>query len=213
MGRRSGSRKVSVLISGFEPFGRFKVNPSEVLVRQYKAQGLKDIDGATVSLTRLILPVHNDVFKVLQRKVGRRRFDVILHFGLATISKYTRLERRAKNRLDFVEHNKRGSKIIKTVKILPGGPRFLYSTISMKAVAKELKASKRPYMISNNAGGYICNLLLYQSLLENKKRKEGALIGFVHVPKFSVFSKGRSLAAMDIILKGSVGQVLREVHE
>ena len=210
MARLSGKRKVLVLITGFEPFGRFKTNPSEVLVRQFKAQRLKDLDGVMVSLTRLILPVHNDVFKVLQRKVGRRRFDVILHFGLATISKVTRLEKRARNRLDFVEHNKRGSMVIRTVKILPRGPRFLYSTISVKAVAKELKAGKRPYIISNNAGGYICNLLLYRSLIENKKQKRGALIGFVHVPKFSVFSKERSMAVMEIILRSCVEQALNK---
>jgi len=209
MSRRSSKHKVSVLLSGFEPFGRYRTNPSEVLVRGYKARGLKDIDGTKVNLTKLILPVSYDVFKVLEKKVGAKQFDVILHFGVASFAKCTRLERRAKNLVDIVVPNERGLSIKGNKKIVPRGPRFLYSTVSVKAVAKELKASRKNFMISNNAGSYICNLLLYRSLLKNKKQGNRALVGFVHVPKFSVFSKGRSKAAMEIIVRSCVQQVLK----
>ncbi len=202
-------RKISVLITGFEPFGRFRTNPSEVLVKQYQASKLKDIDGAKINLTKLILPVNYDVFKVLEKKIGARRFDLILHFGVASFAKCTRLERRARNLLDIAIPNKRGFTIKKTKKILHKGPRYLYSTVSMKAIAKELKTRHKTFVISNNAGSYICNLLLYWSLLKNKKQGNRALVGFVHIPRFSIFSKGRSLTAMDIILRSCIHQVLK----
>ena len=208
MTRRSGKQKVSVLISGFEPFGRFRTNPSEVIVRQYNARGLKDIDGASVKLTKIILPVHSEVFKVFEKKVGTRRFDLILHFGLAPRARCTRLERRARNVLDFLIPDNRGL-VIKKKKIKPGGPRYQYTTVSVKAIAKELKAKRKTVVISNNAGSYICNLLLYRSLLKNKKKRQPSLVGFVHVPRFSVFSKERSLSALYIIMKNCIQQVLK----
>jgi pyroglutamyl-peptidase len=209
MARRSGKQKVSVLITGFEPFGRYRTNPSEVLVRQYDARRLKDIAGAQVRLTKIVLPVSYDVSKVLEKKVGARRFDLILHFGVASFARCTRLERRAKNRVDIAVVSKRVFTIKGTKKIMPKGPRYLYSTVSLKAVAKDLKAKHKKFVISNNAGSYICNLLLYRSLLKSKKNRQPSLVGFVHIPSFSVFSKGRSQAAMDIILRSCVQQVLK----
>jgi pyroglutamyl-peptidase len=201
-------KKISVLLTGFEPFGRFRTNPSEVIVREYSARRLKDIDGASVKLTKLILPVHSEVFKVLEKKTGTRRFDLILHFGLAPKAQCTRLERRARNVLDFLIPDNRGL-VIKKKKIRPKGPRYLYSTVSVKALGKELKANHKRFVISNNAGSYICNLLFYSSLLKNKKKGQPALVGFVHVPRFSVFSKGRSISALDIIMKNCIQQVVK----
>jgi pyroglutamyl-peptidase len=206
---QSRKQKVSVLITGFEPFGRYRTNPSEVIVRQYDDSKLRDIDNAQVKLTKLVLPVDYDVFQVLEKKIGERKFDLILHFGVATFSQYTRLERRAKNLVDKVEPKKHGLIIKGSKKIRPQGPRYVYSTVSMKAIAKELKAKNKKFVISNNAGSYICNLLLYQSLLKNKKMGRAALVGFVHVPSFKVFSKARSMAALDIILRSGIQQVLK----
>ena len=202
-----------MLITGFEPFGRFTTNPSEVLVKQYDESWLKDIEGVKVYLTKLILPVDYDVFKVLEKNIGARRFDLILHFGVASFAKCTRLERRARNLVDISIPNKRGFTIKKTKKILPKGPRYLYSTVSMKAIAKELKTRHKTFVISNNAGSYICNLLLYWSLLKNKKQGNRALVGFVHIPRFSIFSKGRSMAALDIIVRSSVQHVLTIIQK
>jgi pyroglutamyl-peptidase len=200
---------VSVLITGFEPFGRYRTNPSEVIVRQYDAGRLKDVAGAKVKLTKLVLPVDYDVFQVLEKKIGGRKFDLVLHFGVASFSQYTRLERRAKNLVDKVETKKNGLIIKGSKKIKPKGPRHVYSTVSMKAIAKELKEKNKKFVISNNAGSYICNLLLYQSLLKNKIMGQPALVGFVHIPSFKVFSKARSMAALDIILKSGIQQVLK----
>ena len=169
------------------------------------------IDGTNVRIKRFVLPVTVDVFKELKRKVAMKRFDLILHLGLATKSKYMRIERRAKNIIDFKIPDNSGNKISKRC-IVPKGPRFLYSSIPIGSITKRLRQEKKKFIISNSAGTYICNLLLYHSLDEARKKDRPVKIGFIHVPKFSDFGMKGSMAAIETIVRTCVQELLKKAQ-
>ena len=63
-----------VLISGFEPFGGAKLNPSELLVAE-----LKRIEFKNLELSTVILPVEFDrASDVLLRKVNELKPEMVL---------------------------------------------------------------------------------------------------------------------------------------
>jgi pyroglutamyl-peptidase len=62
-----------------------------------------------------------------------------------------------------------------------GGPDGLFSTLPMGPCLRELRRAGLPASISESAGTYCCNLVLYEALLA--ARTEGpAQVGYLHLP-------------------------------
>lgn len=193
---RKGS-PIKVLLTGFGRFGAFRWNPTEEIVRRFDAGRLALHGGVRVRISRLVLPVHTGAFQVLERKVRGRKYDLILHLGLHSKARTVHVESRARNRMHFRAPDNRGVQI-QGRKISQHGPRFLYSSLPFDAIGKELRRAKIGFVLSDNAGGFICNLLFYRSLQKFKGKK--TLVGFFHVPQTKFCSMKKARKALDIVL-------------
>src|SRR5204863_7501411 len=66
--------------------------------------------------------------------------------------------------------------------IVPGAPPAYFATIPVDAAAQAICALGLLARASNNAGIYICNHVLYQSLHREAARPSPRRVGFIHLP-------------------------------
>ena len=66
--------------------------------------------------------------------------------------------------------------------IRPDGPAAYFSTLPVKAMVTAMRSAGIPAVVSNTAGTYVCNHLMYQVLYLIDRDFPGKRGGFVHVP-------------------------------
>ncbi|MGC9771695.1 pyroglutamyl-peptidase I [Fervidobacterium islandicum] len=173
----SDSKKLSVLLTGFEPFGGEKVNPSMRIVKR-----LSKAVFPHISLHTLILPVsYQKSIEVLEEYYKTNNIDIALHLGQAGGSPGIRLERVAINLLDS-KHPDNDGQIKEDVFIIDNGPDAYITRVKIKAVAELLKKKKIPAFVSYTAGHYICNEVYYYSLHRSNVTGTPKHALFVHLP-------------------------------
>ena len=65
--------------------------------------------------------------------------------------------------------------------IVAGGPAAYFSTLPLKAMLRDLRAAGVPAEVSQTAGTYVCNHVLY-GLMHALRRTPRVRGGFVHIP-------------------------------
>ena len=163
-----------LLITGFDPFGGEKVNPSWEAVKS-----LPDVVG-DFRLHKLQLPtVFGRGAQQLIEEAETFRPDVILCIGQAGGRAAVTPERvainvRSANIPDNEGNQPREEAIVK------GGADGLFATVPVANMTEAIKAVGLPAAISNTAGTFVCNELLYRLL--HRYQGSTVRIGFVHVP-------------------------------
>lgn len=173
------SEKLIILITGFEPFNGSTLNPSQV-VAESMAELL--VDGASpITLCTALLPVDTDrVGGVVAGLWAEHDPDVVLHFGELAKAEHVTLERLAVNLLDFETPDNAGRRLVDQ-RIEADGPAARFATLPVRAIADGLEQAGIASRLSLSAGAYLCNQVLYLSLLHGD-RLGGRSVGFVHVP-------------------------------
>lgn len=175
-----------ILLTGFEKFGQESMNPTELLMTEL-SQRLGEFAPAEVRVK--VLPVtFADAFKVLESEARDFDPDFIVSFGLAANRRPAiEIERLAINILDASIPDNDG-KLVRDEPIVPDGEVALMATLPIRAFEKALKDAGVPVVISNTAGTYVCNYLMYKTLEMCRFSKKRA--GFVHVPHLLEHVKG-----------------------
>jgi pyroglutamyl-peptidase len=164
----------TILLTGFEPFGQWRVNPSGELARSLDGAG---VAGATV--VGRVLPVRlAGIREHLAGLVDELRPLVVVGTGLAPGAAVVRLERFAVNLADFRMPDNDGE-IARDVRLAPDGPAALASRLPLRETADALLAAGIPAQLSNSAGTYLCNAVMH-AILDVCGPDVPA--GFVHVP-------------------------------
>lgn len=163
-----------VLITGFEPFGGETVNPSWEAV-----QRLPDKIGG-FTLRKLQIPT---VFEAAAQKVlgeaERCQPRVILSVGQAGGRKEITPERIGVNLRRAAIRDNAGNRP-KGERIVMNGPDGIFSTCPVEAMAEAVREAGLPGRVSDSAGTFVCNDVLY-TLLSHYAGAD-TLVGFVHVP-------------------------------
>ena len=166
-----------VLITGFEPFGGEQINPS------YEA--IKNINRSHLNCELFILEVPTEFYnssKIVIETMHKIEPDVIILVGQAGGRKEISIERVAINIDDSNIGDNRGIKPIDNV-ISIFGENAYFSTLPIKTIVEKLRNNYIPAGISNSAGTYVCNHLMYNVLHELKERGlHQVQAGFIHVP-------------------------------
>jgi pyroglutamyl-peptidase len=138
-----------VLVTGFEPFGGEKINPSWEAVK-----GLpEEIGGAEI--IRFQLPVtFNGVREILPRLIVKERPDAIILTGQAGGRPNITVERVAINVMDSKMPDNEGYKP-EDEPVFEGAPSAYFATLPIKRIVAELRMAGIPAGISNTAGTYI----------------------------------------------------------
>jgi pyroglutamyl-peptidase len=166
-----------VLITGFEPFGGEKVNPSELVARSLEGRTL-----AGRSLAVRILPVDTSTVRErLQRAVDEVSPDIVVAMGQACGRTALSVERVAVNVLDFAQPDNAGA-MRKNDPIAHRGPDARLCRMPFGAIVDAWTQNGIPGYVSDSAGTYICNQVLYE-LLGIAESCTPPLVGaFVHLP-------------------------------
>ena len=167
---------MKVLITGFEPFMNLKRNPSlEVLP-------LLQEEAKFLQVKTLVLPVVFDqVFESVKEAIDLFQPDAILHLGLAENRSKISLERVAINLKDARAKDNQGNQPIDEP-ILKGKKNAYFSSLPLRAMEAALKAEGIPVEISNSAGTYVCNNIMYHTLAYLEDMRLDVQAGFVHLP-------------------------------
>ena len=163
-----------LLITGFDSFNAQSINPSWEAVKRLPDQ----VGGYT--LCKLQLPtVYAEAPRILLEKARQIQPDVIISVGQAGTRDAVTPERIAVNiRAARIPDN--GGVLLDGDRIDPEGPAAYFSTLPVEAMRDAIRAAGIPAAVSNTAGTFVCNDVLYCML----HHYEGTHVrcGFIHVP-------------------------------
>ncbi|HZZ65293.1 MAG TPA: pyroglutamyl-peptidase I [Candidatus Baltobacteraceae bacterium] len=167
----------SVLITGFEPFGGHKVNPSQLVAESFEGRLI-----AGRPLRACVLPVVTDkVAAELKAALERGQPDIVICMGQAGGTTGIAVERVAVNVLELKEPDNAGV-LRSAAAIVTGGPDARLSTLPFKDIVAAWAENGIPGFLSNSAGTFVCNQVLYHALGFAEQCSPPFVAGFVHVP-------------------------------
>ena len=164
------------MITGFGRFGKHQSNPTKEILKILP----KSIYGH--ELIKVELPViFDECFDYLKSFIDIHQPDVIFMLGLAGGSETIRLERVAVNMKDAQIPDNIGAKP-QDEPIISSGKNAYFSTLPIRKMEAILKEKEIPVSISNSAGLYVCNNIMYHVLHSIDHNNKNTVAGFIHVP-------------------------------
>ncbi len=149
----------------------------------------------------VILPVSfKDAFSILKEEIEKFDPDFVLALGLARKRKTITLERIGINLMDASIPDNEGLRPKNEI-IYQGEPDGIFSRLPLAQMIEASKRSEVEVLISNSAGTYVCNRILFELLVFEQERKFRS--GFVHLPPFEKMdfeSQLRGLRSMIMVL-------------
>ncbi len=178
------------LITGFDAFGEFAVNPSEEVVG--RLPDAVKVSKQWLEIERLVLPCSGKkMWQKLSSAVGKTSKKdplILIMTGLASDRDRLCLERFAVNIKDYRIPDNDGWQPQDTP-IIAKAPAGLASDIPLTRLEKKLASKKIAVDISNYAGSYLCNEIYYKALSTWQKQPGSAAILFVHIPQPKLYIK------------------------
>jgi len=173
----NSSVKYKFLITGFEPFAGFTLNPTELIVDWIKSEKLEDCQINTA-----VLPVNTKtVWYKLKTIIEEFCPHVVINLGLSPKRSRISLEKIAINLLDFDMEDNDGN-LIQDIRINENSPDAYFSNLPLKLIRKGLQENDIPAKISYSAGTYLCNQVFFNLMDYIRSQKHKILGGFIHVP-------------------------------
>ena len=166
---------MKIIVTGFDPFGGEKINPSIECVK-----ALPEIEG--VELIRLELPtVFKESAKRLNEVINDVKPDAVLSVGQAGGRAGITMERIAINVDDArIPDNISQQPIDEAIQL--DGEAAYFTTLPIKRIVKAIREAGIPAEVSNSAGTFVCNHIMYQSLFAATKADKPFKAGFMHIP-------------------------------
>lgn len=164
------------LITAFDPFGGEEINPALEAVRL-----LPERIGSA-SLVKLTVPtVFGASVETVAAAIERERPRAVLCVGQAGGRSSMSVERVAINCIDARIADNDGNQPVDTA-VREKGPAAYFSTLPIKKLVKAMQAAGIPAAVSNTAGTFVCNQLLYGVLDSIAQKRLAIEAGFIHVP-------------------------------
>ena len=166
---------MKIIVTGFDPFGGETINPSIECVK-----ALPEIEG--VELIRLELPtVFKESAKRLNEVINDVKPDAVLSVGQAGGRAGITMERIAINVDDArIPDNISQQPIDEAIQL--DGEAAYFTTLPIKRIVKAIREAGISAEVSNSAGTFVCNHIMYQSLFAATKADKPFKAGFMHIP-------------------------------
>lgn len=168
--------EMKVLVTGFDPFGGEKLNPALEAIKSLPAQ----IQGAEVRWLEVPTVFYKSA-KILEEEIRLYQPDIVLCVGQAGGRKGLTPERVAINQDDARIPDNEGNQPIDRPIQLDGPPAY-FSSLPIKAMVQAIKEEGLTASVSNTAGTFVCNHLMYQVLYLVEKEFPNIKAGFMHIP-------------------------------
>lgn len=167
---------MKILVTGFDPFGGEKINPAIESVKILPDK-IKDAEIIKLEIPTVI---GKSVDKI-RDKIEEVKPDVVLSIGQAGGRPDITVERVGINCDDCRIQDNEGNQPIDE-EVVKGGPAAYFSTLPIKAMVENIKNNKIPASISNTAGTFICNHVLYGVAHIQATKYPNMRTGFIHIP-------------------------------
>lgn len=190
---------MKILVTGFDPFGGEKINPA---IESVKRLPDKIMDAEIIKL-EIPTVIGKSVDKI-REKIKEVEPDVVLSIGQAGGRPDITVERVGINCDDCRIKDNEGNQPIDE-KVVEDGPAAYFATIPIKAIVEHIKEGKIPASVSNTAGTFICNHVLYGVCHIKATEYPNMRTGFIHIPFLPeqvTDKKNMPSMALETIVKG-----------
>ena len=158
-----------ILLTWFEPFGRWSENSSALCVSAVERRR-----HIPVTIDTVIYPVHFVRAKERLERDLQGGFDFAVHLGQHEGSSCVRLERVAHNTRPTVDGGERP--------LLKNGPPEFRTSLPLGKWSRFLRKNGIPSVVSHDAGCYVCNAVFYWSLYLTGRQALPTRSLFIHIP-------------------------------
>ncbi|XP_028407110.1 pyroglutamyl-peptidase 1-like [Dendronephthya gigantea] len=199
--------RVSVLVTGFGPFGEHKINASWEAVKELESIGF----GNNINLTTQEIPVEYETVSALIPALWQKyKPRVCVHVGVSGFTDVVQLETCAHN-LDYCREDisykcpSRNSCVL-------GGSECLQTDLNVEKICQEVDSKLCPCKLetSCDAGRYLCEFIYYSSLHQSLKPEHtGSSVVFIHVP---VLDQPYTKTQLGQTLKFVILQILKQLN-
>ena len=167
---------MKILVTGFDPFGGEKINPSIEAVKRLP----EEICGARI-IREEIPTCRVRGMERMNELIARHNPDIIVSVGQAGGRASITVERVGINVDDYGIPDNDGDQP-QDEPIVENGPAAYFTTLPIKKVVQMMRDSGIPAAVSNTAGTFVCNHMIYETghLIETKY--PGKIFGFIHIP-------------------------------
>lgn len=186
------------MLTGFDPFGGEKVNPAFEAVKLV-SEKIHDCD-----VIKLEIPtVFRESVGVIERAILEHQPSIVLAIGQAGGRPSMAVERVGINVDDARIPDNAGNQPIDEP-IFADGANAYFSNLPIKKMVQDMQQAGIPAVVSNTAGTYVCNHVLYSIMYLIDKKYPDMRGGFIHVPFLpeQVLGKNMSSMPLDLVAKG-----------
>lgn len=165
-----------VVLTGFEPFGKWKTNPSIEACRALKRV---KIDKYSIQIFEIPLSFKK-IPSIIQTIIETEQPQIMVCTGQSNRNRIS-LERVAINITDARIAYNCGTKPENRI-LEKDGPVAYWSSLPIYDILSRLSEKNIPAHISNTAGTFGCNQIFYEMMYRLEKLNKTIPAGFIHVP-------------------------------
>lgn len=167
---------MKLLLTGFDPFGGEPINPAWETVKRVSDQ------VGDVEVVKLMVPtVFYKSIDTVAAAIEKEKPNAVLCIGQAGGRFDLTPERVAININDARIPDNEGNQPLDGP-VFEDGETAYFATLPIKAMAEEIRKAGVPASVSNTAGTYVCNHLMYGVLYTLANKYPDVRGGFMHVP-------------------------------
>lgn len=183
---------MKILVTGFDAFGEHQSNPTQKIIEDH-LMGQSGVDALVLNTSFLASK------EMLMEALRRFKPDVALHFGVNAQISHVAIERVALNVMHArIPDNDQFQPMNQPIS--EEHPLVLESTLPTAAIMESLQHQRIPAELSFHAGTYVCNYIMYNSLLQNVMGNLPARSGFIHMPPETAMDIETQFRAVDVII-------------
>lgn len=185
-------KTTEILLTGFTPFGGESINPA--------LEAVKLVSAPSPAVNIIPLEVPTSFCRSEETVISaikKYRPDVVICVGQAGGRSAVTPERVAINIDDAGIPDNDGVQPVDTP-IASDGPAAYFSTLPINSIVQAIRTAGIPAEVSNSAGTYVCNHLMYCVLHYAALNCPEMRAGFIHVPYIPEQTVGKEAPSMPL---------------
>jgi pyroglutamyl-peptidase len=170
---------LTCLLTGFQPFGGAKDNPSWEMLKPLSGQTIAGYQIETVELPVL----YDEMAKPLVKAIAQHQPRIVICFGQG--GNHIQVERIARNGYHPANYPDNKQRRPPREQIAPDGAAEIPTRLPVDAIVTALNGASLTAAASNDAGGYLCNECFYRLMAHADTPGAKGIVtrGFIHVPQ------------------------------
>ena len=185
---------MKILITCFDPFGKDELNASKEVLDAL------DVSKFNATIIKLEIPtIRYKSLEMIIKAIEKEHPDVVISLGQAGGREGITIERVGINVDDFRIKDNGGNMPIDEP-IYCDGPVAYFSTLPIREMVNNLIQNNIKASISNSAGTFVCNHVLYGTRYYLEHNYPDIKSGFIHVPYIK--GQGNPYLEKEEIVKG-----------